>query len=143
MAYELGKDWRIHVGDGATPTEGFTVLGGEGSFSFLRQSGEVSLSTKDDSGYDLADFGLQKISISVSGLVKLPDTALERLCDKAKDATNKRTNIKILDGSIVKYLGEVAVGGNGIDAGKDGGVAYSFSMVASAVPTTDDMAATA
>ena len=142
MAYELGKDWRIHVGDGASPTEVFSQLGGEGSFEFQRSAQEIDLSTKDDADYALADFGLQKISISVSGYVKLPNTALEALTDKAK-ATDKRVNLKIMDGAVVKYAGQVAVGGQGISAGKDGAVAYSFSLVASAAPTTDDMAATA
>lgn len=142
MAYELGKDWRVYVGDGGG-TEVFSALGGEGSFDFQRSSNEIDLSTKDDSDYALANFGLMKIAISVSGNVKLPDTALERLMDKAKHATDKTTNIQIKDGTIVKYAGEVAVGGNGITAGKDGAVSYSFTLVASAAPTTDDMAATA
>lgn len=141
MAYELGKDWRIYVGDGGG-TEVFDALGGEGSFEFQRQATEIDLSTKDDSDYAVGDFGLMKITITVSGNVKLPDTSIERLLDKAKDATDKKTNIQIKDGSIVKFAGEVAVGGNGITASKDGAVVYSFTLIASAAPTTDDMAAT-
>lgn len=141
MGYELGKDWRIHVGDGGG-SEVFSALGGEGEFSFSRSTQEIDLSTKDDSDYALSDYGLQKITFSVSGNVKLPNTGLERMLDVSK-STSKRVNIQVKDGSIVKYAGEVAVGNVTITAGKGGAVGYSFAMTASTAPTTDDMGATA
>lgn len=141
MAYELGKDWRLHIGDGGG-SEVFSALGGEMSFTFSRATAEIDLSTKDDSDYALADYGLQKISFSVEGNVKLPNTALERLLDVSK-STSKRVNIQVKDSSIVKYAGEVAVGNVTIGAPRDGAVSYSFAMTASTAPTTDDMGATA
>lgn len=140
MGYELGKDWRIHVGDGAIPTEAFVVMGGEGSFEFTRASQEIDLSTKDDGEYALGDFGTQKITIAVSGKLKLPDASIQRIFTVSK-STSKRTKMKIRKGTTDKFLGEVAIGNFSMSAPTEGAVTYSFTATASAVPTVDDIAA--
>ena len=138
---KYGKDWRIHIGDGTTPTEVFTALGGEVGFDWNRQSDQIDLSSKDDGQYKSQGWGQQAVSFSVNGKVKLPDTALERVSDIAKSATPE-LNIKVMQGAVVKYLGKVGVGNFSASFPHDGASTYSFEMTAVAAPSTDDLGAT-
>jgi len=141
MAKELGKNWRMYVGDGATPTEGFDVMGGEGSLSWSRASTEIDMTTKDDGVYGAQQFGLQSIKFGVSGKLSLPDDAMSRINTVAKSGTPE-VNIQIKKGSIVKYAGEVSVGNLSLEFPTEGAATYSFTLVASETPTTDNLAAT-
>lgn len=139
MAYEIGKDWRVYVGDGAG-TEVFSALGGEGSFEMQRASDDIDLTTKDDATYKNGTYGLQQITFSVSGKVKLPDTALTRIDTVAKSGTPE-VNIQIKKGSTIKFLGRVAVGNFSTSFPSDGPATYSFSARNVGAPTTDNLGA--
>lgn len=139
MAYELGTTWRIHVGDGAG-SEVFSALGGEGSFEWQRSSDSIDFSTKDSAIYKPMNYGAHSIMFNVSGKVELPDTALERI-NTVQKSTTKTCNIQIKKGSIIKYAGEVAIGNFSASAADGQPVTYSFNMVASDVPTTDNIGA--
>lgn len=141
MAMEYGKDWRLYIGDGQA-TEEFGPLGGEGSWSFKRSSTEIDGSSKDDGTYALSSYGQQKITISVSGKVKLPDAGLKRINDQSK-AAPPHVKIKLMKGEIVKFHGEVGIGNNSFDGDKDQAVTYSFDMSPVAVPIVDDLVAVA
>lgn len=141
MAYEYANDWRIHIGDGGTPTEDFDALGGEGGFEVKRSSAEIDFSTKDDGVYGATGYGKQKITISVNGNVKLPDTALERVSDQSKVAPPE-LNINIMKGTVVKYHGRMGVGNFSMNAAKDAPVTYSFDLSNVAAPIVDDLTAT-
>lgn len=139
MGYELGKDWRIYVGDGGG-TEVFSALGGEGSFEMQRSSDDIDLTTKDDATYKNGTYGLQQITISVNGKLKLPDTALVRLDTVAKSGTPE-TNIQIKKGSTIKYQGRVSIGNFSTAFPSDGAATYSFSARNVGAPTTDNIGA--
>lgn len=141
MAYELGKDWRIAIGDGES-SEAFDLIGGEGSFDWTRQSQEIDLGTKDDSDYALGDFGITRITFNVSGKLKLPDDGLERAFAVSKSAS-KRVNWQVKKNSVIKYAGQVAIGNFSMSAPTEGPATYSFTAIASAVPTTDNIGASA
>lgn len=137
MAYELGKDWQLYVGDGGG-TEVFTAIGGEGSLSWARASTEVDLSSKGDPG--LSTYVNPKITFSVSGKLKLPDTALERIYDVQKSSSND-VNIQIKKSSTIKYAGSVGIGNFSADFPNEGAATYSFNMGATATASTDDLGA--
>lgn len=141
MAYVLGKDVILKVGDGAG-SEVFTALGGEGELSWSRSSDEIDLTTKDDDTYKNSSYGLQSISIGVSGKVKLPDTALERVDTVAKSGTpNVNVQIYRRDTSVVIFAGAVAVGNFSCEFPSGGAATYSFAMKNVGAPTTDDIGA--
>lgn len=139
MAYELGKDWRVYVGDGAG-TEVFTALGGEGSFEMQRASDDIDLTTKDNTTYKSGTYGLQTITLSVSGKVKLPDTALTRIDTVAKSGTPE-VNIQIKKGATTKFAGAVAIGNFSLSFPAEGAATYSFSLRNVGAPTTDNIGA--
>lgn len=137
MGYEIGKDWRIFVGDGAG-TEVFTQLGGEGSFELQRASDDIDLTTKDDAVYKNGTFGLMQITLSVNGKVKLPDAALTRIDTVARSGT-PNVNIQIKKGSTVKFAGAMGVGNFSASYPAEGAATYSFSARNTAAPTTDTL----
>lgn len=137
MAYILGKDVTLHVGDGAG-TEVFTQLGGEGSLSITRSSTEVDLSSKGAPG--LSTYVNPKVTLAVSGRLKLPDTALERIDTVAK-STDNEVNIKIKRGSTDIFAAAVGIGNFSCDFPFEGAATYSFNMGCLATPTTDDLGA--
>ncbi|WP_422058614.1 phage tail tube protein [Sphingomonas sp.] len=142
MATKHGKDSRLHIGDGTTPTEAFDIIGGETSWEYSSAAQELDESSKDDGDIAAFSFGQRKITIKVSGITKLPDDGLARAITVSKSAT-KKVNVKLLEGAVVLYAGEVAIGNVNVTGPKDGPRTWSFDMVASAVPTTDNMAAVA
>lgn len=141
MATEYGKDWKVKVRTAVGP-DVFTAIGGETSLRWGRSSQEIDLSDKDSGVYGAKSFGLQTVSIAVSGNLKLPDTGLEFVADTAKSATPELV-VQIVKGAIVKYAGLCGVGNFSVDAGKDGPTTYSFDLGNIGAPTTDDLGAAA
>jgi len=135
MAFELGKDWRLYVGNGAG-TEVFYALGGEGSLEHGRASDDIDLTSKDDAAYKSGSYGLQAITQSVSGKVNLPDTALARLEAVVKSGT-PNVNVQIRKGATVKFACAMAVGNLSIQFPVDGPATYSFSLRNNGAPTVD------
>lgn len=142
MANEYGKDWRIKIGDGATPTEGFDLLGGEGSWDFKRASDQIDLSSKDDGAYKAQGWGQQSITITVNGKLKLPDDGLERAFDVSKSSPPE-VNIQLVKGAIVKFKGKIGIGNFSATGDQAGPVTYSFDMSAVQAPDIDDLGAAA
>lgn len=140
MASEYGKDWRLCIGDGAMP-EVFTALGGETSFSFKRSSTEIDLSDKDDGAYGSTSYGQQKITISATGNLKLPDVAFKKLSDTSK-ASPPEIFIQLKKGNIIKYHSKVGVGNFSTEHSKDGPVTYSVDLSNIGAPIVDDLTKT-
>lgn len=135
MGFELGKDWRLYIGDGAG-TEVFVALGGEGSLEVQRSSDDIDFTSKDDSTYKSGGYGLQQITLSVSGKLKLPDTALARIETVVKSG-NPNLNIQVKKGTTTKFACPVAVGNFSSSFPAEGAATYSFSMRNVGAPTTD------
>ncbi len=139
MGQEYGQDWRIQIGDGGG-TEVFTIIGGEITFDWKRSSNETDISTKDDGVYGSTTYLTQKITLSVSGNVKLPDAGLERASDVAKQVP-PQCNVKIMKGAAVKFASAVAIGNFSTTHPKNGPVTFSFDMSNVGAPTVDDLGA--
>jgi predicted secreted protein len=140
MAVEYGKEWRIKIGDGASGTEGFDIIGGEGSFEWSRSSDEIDLSSKDDGVYKSSSYGQQAITFSISGKVKLPDDGLERAADVAKTSPPE-VNIQVVKGAVKKFAGRVGIGNFSTSFPTDGPATYTFNMKNVGAPTIDNLGA--
>lgn len=143
MSSIYGKDVRLQIGQ-LVPAEPevFTPIGGETSLDWKRQSDDVDLSSKDDGQYKSGSYGQQAITLTVQGLVKLPDTGLQAASDVAKNATPE-VNVKIMRGAFVLFAGRVGIGNFSSTFPKDGSATYSFDMKNIGAPTTDDLGASA
>ncbi len=141
MSNEFGNDWRIKIGDGATP-EVFTVIGGETSLDWTRTSQEQDISDKDTGTYGASSFSQQKITFKIAGNLKLPDAGLAEL-DAASKASPPQVMVQVMRGAVVKYKGLVSVGNFSVTAPTVGPVTYTADMVNAAAPITDDLTATA
>jgi hypothetical protein len=140
MPVELGKNYKIYIGDGAA-TEVFTSLGGQGSLSWQRAFKAIETSSKDNGIYGSAKSGLQNITMTVTGRLNVPDTAFEDLYNYSKSGTPEM-NIEVRKGSTVKYKGKMSISGTfTADMPYEGAVDYSFDLTNVEAPVTDSLTA--
>jgi hypothetical protein len=137
---EYGQTWRIEIGDGTTGTENFLPIAGEVTFDWTRTSKEIDLSSKDDGAYAATGYGSQKVTISPSGKLKLPDPGLQRLSAVSKLIPPVET-VKIMKGAIVKYQGLMGVGNFSTAHPNDDVCTWKCDLTAVAAPTVDDIGA--
>ncbi|HEX8419470.1 MAG TPA: phage tail tube protein [Sphingomonas sp.] len=137
MANEFGKDWRVHIKTGAST---FTPIGGETSLDWKRSSQEQDLSDKDSGVYGATSYGQQKINFAVAGNLKLPDPGFAA-AEAASKESPPQIEVQIMKGSVVKFLGLVAIGNFSASFPKDGPATYSLDMANAAAPTTDALTA--
>lgn len=142
MANEYGKDWRVCIGDGEEVGEVFTPLGGETSHSFRRSSADIDLSDKDSGVYGSGSYGLQRVTISVSGNLKLPDAAFAALFAASKTSPPE-INVQIRKNAIIKFHGRVGVGNFSSEASREGPVTYSCDLSNIGAPIVDELGAVA
>lgn len=140
MANEYGKDWRVCIGNGQQ-AETFAALGGETGFSFRRSSQEIDTSDKDSGAYGGTSYGQQKITISPSGNLKLPDAAFKLMSDASK-ASPPEINIQIKKGNVIKFHGRVGIGNFSSEHPQTGAVTFSCDMSNVTAPIVDDLTAT-
>jgi predicted secreted protein len=140
MGTLYGKDIRAKFRTAAGPPEVFTAIGGETGISWNRSSTEIDLSDKDSGAYGSTSYGQQKVTIKVSGNVKLPDIGLEAAFDTSKSQPPEGV-LQIVRGSIVLFESAVGLGNFSIDGNKDGAATYSFDASNIGTPTVDDLGA--
>ncbi|MDX5984696.1 hypothetical protein [Sphingomonas echinoides] len=138
---EYGEEWRIEIGDSATPTV-FLPIAGETGFDFKRSASSIDDSDKDGGKYGSGSFGQQTLTMSVKGNLKLPDLGFTRASTVSKTMP-PHTPAKVMKGNIVKYSGSVAVGPISTTHNNNATVDYSFDMVNRGQPLVDDLGATA
>lgn len=139
MAIEFGKNWRLKIGDGGG-SEVFSVIGGEGTLDWTRQSKQIDTSSKDTGQYGTMGYGRQTVTFRVTGKLALPDTGLERVDEIAKSATPE-VNVQVVKSSTVKFQGLVSIGNFSCSFPDDEIATYSFDMTVADVPAVDDLAA--
>ncbi len=135
MATEQGRETRIFIKTGDNTK---VKIGGETTFSYKRNTPSIDTADKDGGS---GSFGQATINISTSGNVKLPDAGLVAL-DVASKATPPHIEIEIMKGEVTRFAGLVAVGNFSADFPL-GTATWSAEMVNAAVPTTDNLTATA
>ncbi len=139
---EYGQEWRIEIGDGVADTEGFLPIAGETTFDWTRTSKEIDLSSKDDGAYASTGYGSQKVTISPSGKLKLPDPGLQRLSAVSKTIPPV-CNVKVIRGAVVKYSGSMSVGNFSTTHPNDDTCTWKCDLASAAAPTVDDIGAAA
>ncbi|WP_375290915.1 phage tail tube protein [Qipengyuania sp.] len=137
MALKLGQNYRLLVTDPATPGE-FLTIGGEQRLSRTDSPNAIDGASKDDGNYQVELYGQQKVSITVSGKVKLPDAGLKALDGLAKVAGSSDV-VKIVDTTddTDVFVCEMSVGQRQVDFDNQQVATYSFNLSIAAAPTTD------
>lgn len=141
MGTEQGRETRVYLSDGTDPAN-WLPIGGETTMSPKRSSTELDTSSKDDGIYGSTDYGQQKITVSVSGNLKLPDAGLER-ADAVSKLSPPQTPVRIMKGAVVRYEGLMAIGNFSSEFPNNGIATYSFDLANVGAPTTDNLTATA
>ncbi|RIK91773.1 MAG: hypothetical protein DCC73_15030 [Proteobacteria bacterium] len=142
MAKKLGNNYRLYVGDGATPTEAFAELAGQRDLTPDGSSSEVDISDKNSAPYGLKAPGNFDRKINVTGVLDLPD---------ANGFTRVETLFKTqAPGNFQIRKSPFAAGDKVFEAScyvlnlstampKDGEVTYSFTLTLAAAPSTDTL----
>jgi hypothetical protein len=141
MGTEQGRETRLYISDGSQ-VPNWLPIAGETTNSPKRTSTELDTSSKDDGIYGSTDYGQQKITVSVSGNVKLPDPGLERVDDVSKLSPPVEM-VRIMRGAVVRFEGLMAIGNFSCDFPNAGTATYSFDLANKGAPTVDNMTATA
>lgn len=85
MAYR-GETFVVKLGDGATPTETFTTVGGLRSNGLQINMDPIDVSDKTNQGWSSSMAGLRKMTINGSGIMKA-DAILDALRGHARNRT--------------------------------------------------------
>lgn len=104
MAAQKGRLILIKIGDGTTPTENFTTLGGIRSKTITINNEQIDVTSDDTSGWRelFPDAGISSISVSGSGILKTGDD----LTDAHDAAVNKTLiNCQIIVPGMAEYVG--------------------------------------
>lgn len=138
MGKKLGNDYRLFIGDGATPTEAFTEIKGQQNLSITRNANTIDTSTKDNTPYGTKAPGLRDLSIAFELIPDLPDatgyTALETFM-LASSPTPK--NFQIKTGSTIVFEGSMYGTDFNSTLNMNDAVKATGTLVAAAAPTTD------
>ncbi|AGH48768.1 hypothetical protein G432_05205 [Sphingomonas sp. MM-1] len=137
-----GKDVRVLIGDGATPSEAFDPIGGEVTLQWGDSSAEFDTSSKDDGEFNLVSYAGRSVRFTMNGKVKLPDDGYERLIE-VRNSSPPEATLQIKKGSIVLYEGTCGWGSNDTDFTNNQAGTWSAVAAPSAVPTINNLAATA
>ncbi len=140
MATRYGKDYRLKIKTGAAT---FILIGGEQQLTRKGSSREIDTSSKDDGLYETSGQGQKKITLSVSGKVKLPDEGLEAVYEAQKSAVpeGEFQIVHVLTGAVV-FQAPMSIGNWSDSFNNNEAVPYSFDLNLTAAPTIDDIAAT-
>lgn len=146
MAKKLGNDYRLWI-ESATPGTYAEVKGGQ-DLSVTRNGATIDTSTKDDFPYGTSAPGLRQLSVAVSLIPNLPDTTgYTRLETQAEATSSTPINFQIRKGGSSGVTpGDVVLAGAfyitdfNTSFGQNDAVKSTFTLVASAAPTTDVLA---
>lgn len=140
MARLLGSEYRLFVGDGATPTEAFTLVAGQRDLTIDASTNLIDVSSKETGIYTLQRPGRSAYQISVTGVMVLPDTAgLEAVYAAYK--SRSAVNFEIRDGAFgdsdVAFAASMNVSNFNRGNPDEAEATYSFDLTLDAAPTTD------
>jgi hypothetical protein len=117
-------------------------IGGETSHSFRRTSTDSDTSDKDSGVYGSSKYGLQRISVGLSGNLKLPDPGFAALFAASK-TPDSEIEVQIAKGDVVKYQCVSSIGNFSHEAPNTGPVTFSCDLANAAAPTVDNLVAVA
>lgn len=68
MALSKGKNFMLQVGDGVTPTEGFSTIAGLTDTDITFNNGTIDVTTKDSNGWREIIGEIKSVTITASGI---------------------------------------------------------------------------
>ena len=136
---EYGEDVRVEIDDG---TGTFIPIAGETGYDFKRSGSDIDDSDKDGGAYGSGSFGQQKLTLSMTGNVKLPDPGFTRAFAVSK-MRPPHTGVKLMKGEVVKYQGVCAIGPISTTGKNNATVDYSFDATNRGQPAVDALDAVA
>jgi predicted secreted protein len=140
MAKRLGKDYRLFVGDGASP-EVFAELAGQRGLSFNATPNFFDTSSKDDYPFATQGAGRQTLNITVDGVLDLPDTTGIEALNTAQIAGTAKTCQIVYEGvspSVVTFQGSMFIQ-IAFDYGDEAPATYTVTLSPAAAPTVNDL----
>jgi hypothetical protein len=143
MARKLGQNYRLYVGSGASP-EVFSVLAGQRSLTRDESTPLIDQSSKETGQYALQTPGRKALTLTVEGILDLPDAnGIERLKTASNADPLVPVAIQIQDTSVspnaVVFECEMYPGNFNMGADDQDNATYSFSLTAESAPSTDDL----
>lgn len=134
MAKQKGRTLLIKIGDGATPTEVFTVLCGLTSKTLTINNNEIDVTTADcaDPGGGLwteVMTGAKRVSVSGNGLFK--DEAAEAALNTLAMADNSIGNFQVIVPDFGTFQGAFFLSSVEYGGEQEGGVTYSLALASS------------
>jgi len=138
MAKQKGRSLLIKIGDGATPTEVFTVLCGLNSKTLTINNSEIDVTTADCASPGGALWtevlsGTKRVSVSGNGFFK--DEAAELALNTLAMAADSLANFQIIVPSFGTFEGSFFLSSVEYGGEKDGGVTYSLALASSGAVT--------
>ncbi|MEH7827106.1 phage major tail protein, TP901-1 family [Gemmobacter denitrificans] len=131
MAKQKGRALLIKIGDGASPTEAFTVLCGLTSKTLTINNSEIDVTTADCSDPGGALWtevlgGTKRVSVSGNGLFK--DEAAEASLNTLAMADSPIANFQIIVPSFGTFQGAFFLSSVEYGGEQEGGVTYSLAL---------------
>jgi predicted secreted protein len=140
MAKKLGNSYRLFIGDGGG-TEVFYEIAGQQDLSISRQAQTIDTSTKDNFPYGTQAPGLKTLSIAFNLIPDLPDAnGYAELEAQALSTDPQPWNFQVKTGSTVVFECAMYVTDFNSSMGQNDAVKVTGTLVASAAPTTDELA---
>lgn len=138
MAKKKGRTLLVKIGDGATPTEGFTTLCGLQSKTFTVNNTEIDVTTADciDPGGPLWSevlSGTKRLSISGNGIFE--DSLSELRLNTIAMAAEPQANFQVIVPDFGTFQGAFFLSSVEYGGEQEGGVTYSLSLGSSGICT--------
>lgn len=127
MAAQKGGDFLLKIGDQATPTEGFSTVGGFRSNKFSINNETVDVTSKDSNGVRelMPNAGVQSFSISGSG-VFMDDAAFATVEQVLRN--KEQRNWQVVVPALGTYEGPYQVTSLEFGGEHNGEMTYSLSL---------------
>lgn len=136
MGKEVGRHVLVKIGDGGSPSEVFTTLGGQKDATLTEQGAEIDMSDKDSGDYGETDIGDLALTVQVSGNCKWPDTSgLKRVRDAYR--AKEKINVRFVENEAGQYTQcLVAISQCNIAGPKDNPTSYDITFKAAGQPSS-------
>jgi len=144
MAEQLGQDFRVFKGDGASP-EVFTEIAGQRGLTRDISTNLIDQSSKSAGLFGLQTPGRKQITFSVTGVRDLPDASgLEAVyAQQAGSSSQVAANYRVMNTGVspntTVFEASMYVSNFSQDDDDQDSGGYSFQLTLAAAPTTDDL----
>lgn len=143
MAKKLGHEYKLYVGDSATPTEAFAQIAGQTGLTRDGSTALIDQSSKTTGQIAIQAPGRKTLTFTCTGKVEVPDEngleevyALQKVYPQA--AANWQIRVSPFDATDdLVFAGSMYISNFSIDDPDQDNSTYSFQLTCAAAPTTD------